>query len=141
MSMPTSSRLYHCIRCHAQVVICRRCDRGQRYCTTGCSKEARDLSCKRASKKYQATRAGRFNNAARQQHFRARQKQKVTHDSSIQIPLHDVLPPRSSRPQNNEKPPQIKTVLACHSCGQACDGFFRSDFLRTSLLKPVFRRQ
>ncbi len=141
MSMPTSSRLYHCIRCRAQVVICRRCDRGQRYCTNGCSQEARDASRKRASKKYQTTRAGRFNNAARQRRFRTRQKQKVTHHRSIQIPLHDVLLSKPSSPQCDEKKLDIKTFMACHYCGVAADGFFRSDFLRTSRLKPVFRRQ
>jgi hypothetical protein len=74
--MPTSSRLYQCLRCHTPVVICHRCDRGQRYCAKGCCKKARIASQKRARKKYQTTRAGRFNNAARQQRFRTRHKQK-----------------------------------------------------------------
>ena len=75
--MQTSSRLYQCLRCHIPVVICHRCDHGQRYCANGCSKKARMVSQKRASEKYQTTRAGRFNNAARQQRFRNRQKQFI----------------------------------------------------------------
>jgi len=89
--MQTSSRLYQCLRCHVPVVICSRCDHGQRYCANGCSKKARIASQQRARKKYQATRAGRFNNAARQQRFRTRQKQKVTHHCSLKNPPHDVL--------------------------------------------------
>ena len=30
--MDPSARLYHCARCHCQVILCRRCDRGQVYC-------------------------------------------------------------------------------------------------------------
>jgi len=33
--MSLSARLYHCQRCHTQVIICSRCDRGQRYCPGG----------------------------------------------------------------------------------------------------------
>jgi hypothetical protein len=44
------------------------------YCAKGCSEKARMASQKRATKKYQTTLAGRFNNAVRQQRFRARQK-------------------------------------------------------------------
>ncbi len=141
ISMTTSSRLYHCLRCHAQVVICRHCDRGNRYCTNGCSKKARAISLKRACKKYQSTRIGRFNNAARQQRFRTQQKQKVTHHRSIQIHLHDVLITQSSEPQRDHQQPEIKTFLACHYCGKTGNGFFRSDFLQTSRLKPMLRRQ
>ncbi len=80
--MPASSRLYFCSRCHTQVIICSRCDRGQRYCPGECRHEARSESGKRATKKYQSTRTGRFNNAARQQRFRERHSQKVTHQGS-----------------------------------------------------------
>lgn len=96
MSMKTSSRKYQCLRCHTLVIICHRCDRGQRYCTHGCSEKARKTSTKRASKKYQATRRGRFNNAARQQRYRNQIRQKVTHHSSLKITLHDVLTKRST---------------------------------------------
>jgi hypothetical protein len=50
MSMDTSSRKYQCLRCHALVIICHRCDHGQRYCTHGCSEQARKESTQRASK-------------------------------------------------------------------------------------------
>lgn len=53
--MQISSRLYHCCRCHAQVIVCSVCDHGQRYCPGECRHQARSESLKRAGKKYQAT--------------------------------------------------------------------------------------
>ena len=128
--MQTSSRLYQCLHCHVQVIICHRCDHGQRYCATGCSKKARIASQKRARNKYQATRAGRFNNAARQQRFRARQKQKVTHHGSLQIPRHDVLSKQLISPKNPRAHPEQTTIMCCHHCGEVCSPFLRHDFLR-----------
>ena len=127
--MQTSSRLYQCLRCHVPVVICHRCDHGQRYCANGCSKKARIASQKRASKKYQTTRAGRFNNAARQQRFRTRQKQKVTHHCSLKASPHDVL---TQQLKTSKRPPifpkQTKEIH-CHHCGEICSPFLRHGFL------------
>lgn len=128
--MPTSSRLYQCLRCHSPIVICHRCDRGQRYCALGCSKKARVVSQKRASKKYQATRQGRFNNAARQRRFRARQKQKVTHHSSLQIPHYAVLTRQLSAPKRPPERPKHTATIRCHHCGEVCSPFLRHDFIR-----------
>lgn len=137
--MQTSSRLYQCLRCHAPIVICHRCDRGQRYCTKGCSKKARAVSLKRASQKYQATRRGRFNNAARQQRFRARQKQKVTHQSSLKIPRYDVLITRKVRPKETLNRQKNTTTVYCHHCGECCNPFLRHDFLRYKISKRNLR--
>jgi len=139
--MPLSQRLYHCLRCHAQVVICTRCDRGNRYCSQGCSRFARQESRKRATTKYQQTRLGRTNNAGRQQRFRDRKKQKVTHQCSIELPLHDVVKTRSVADWRREKTVKSKAFEACHFCQQAGTGFFRQDFLHSSHLKPSFRRR
>lgn len=139
--MPLSQRLYHCLRCHAQVVICTHCDRGNRYCTQGCSRLARQDSRKRAAKKYQQTRIGHINNAARQQRFRDRQKQKVTHQCSIPIPHHDVVKSRPVAYWRREKTVKHRTFEACHFCQLAGSGFFRQDFLHSSHLKPSFRRR
>ena len=35
--MPDTGRMYLCARSHEQVVVCRRCDRGQVYCPSGCA--------------------------------------------------------------------------------------------------------
>lgn len=129
LSMQTSSRLYQCLRCHVPVVICSRCDHGQRYCANGCSKKARIASQQRARKKYQATRAGRFNNAARQQRFRNRQKQIVTHHCSLQTPPHDVLIKRTKHRKSSPLRPKQTKNMHCHHCGEICSPFLRHGFL------------
>jgi len=139
--MQSSARMYSCCRCQAQVIICSQCDRGNRYCTDGCSVAARSASLKRASEKYQSTRAGRFNNAVRQMRFRQRQNQIVTHQGSLLVTSHDVLKAKSHRPEKAEKYAQNGCVLLCHHCGAVCDPFLRQDFLHQSRLLRSFRRQ
>jgi len=137
--MQTSSRIYHCHHCHDLVIICHRCDHGQRYCANDCSKKARIASQKRASKKYQTSRGGRFNNAARQQRFRNRQKQKVTHHGSLQTPFHDVLPKQLTPPKSPMNNPKQPDIMCCHHCGEACSPFLRDDFLRQRVTQGYLR--
>jgi hypothetical protein len=137
--MQTSSRLYHCHRCHAQVIICSKCDRANRYCTNGCAKKARHASLARASKKYQQSRLGRFNNAKRQQRFRQRQKQKVTHQSSALIALNDVLKGQVKVRKKRCAPSKHNADMVCHHCGEACSPFLRHDFLRGKVFKGRMR--
>ena len=54
-----SSRLFLCGRCRRQVVICRRCDRGQVYCGPDCALEVRRRNQRDARRRYQATDRGR----------------------------------------------------------------------------------
>ena len=139
--MPGSSRLYHCCRCQAQVIICSRCDRGQRYCAGSCSHEARSASLKRASKNYQSSRSGRFNNAARQRRYRARQKQKVTHQGSPVLRTRDLLKNKATRSASHPKQGQSCTTIRCHHCGVVCGPFLRHDFLHRGRFERSFRRQ
>ena len=139
MPMPTTSRKYQCLRCHALVITCHHCDHGQRYCANGCSEKARKDSTKRASKKYQATRRGRFNNATRQQRYRSQVKQKVTHHSSLEIHLHDVLVKRSAPTKKAAIPPTYEKTMRCHHCGKVCSPFLRDEFLRYQLTKENLR--
>ena len=134
--MPVSSRLYHCSRCHSPVIICSRCDRGQRYCTGDCRHQARSESRKRARKKYQSTRKGRFKNAARQQRFRQRNKQKVTHQGSTPKRLHDLLKTRLTELKKTQKPAFPGSTGHCHFCGAVSDPFLRQGFLHSRLFSP-----
>ncbi len=139
MLMQTSSRKYQCLRCHTLVIICHHCDHGQRYCANGCSKKARKDSLHRASKKYQATRRGRFNNALRQQRYRCKKKQKVTHHSSLKMSLHDVLVKRLMSDKKVANPPHYGKTMRCHHCGKVCSPFLRDDFLRYQFTKDNLR--
>jgi hypothetical protein len=123
------ARLYHCSRCHAQVIICQNCDHGNRYCFGGCAELARQVSLKRASKKYFATRQGRIKNAARQQACRDRKKQIVTHQGSQQTPSHDVLENIPQPPEKCEKTPDLPFSIVCHRCGCQCEPFLRLDVM------------
>ncbi len=138
--MQTSSRLYQCTRCHTQVIICSRCDRGQRYCNSGCAQAARADSRKRACQKYQSSRAGRFNNAARQQRFRTQKKQKVTQQGSVPKRLHALLEIQLTRKNEARKPLFPSTTIHCHFCGEACAPYLRHDFLYSTGAKRSFRR-
>lgn len=137
--MQTSSRLYHCLLCHAQVIICSHCDHGHRYCLGGCASTARQTSLVRASKKYQGSRRGRFNNAARQQRYRLHQKQKVTHQS-IQLTSVNVVLKASQTCRKAVFPgPTQDLVMVCHHCGEVCNPFLRHDFLRGKVFKGRLR--
>ena len=76
-------RLYNCRRCAQQVQICRDCDRGNQYCAGGCARIRRHESLRRAAHRYQRGYHGARRHAARQQVWRARQAQKVTHQGSL----------------------------------------------------------
>ncbi len=138
--MQTSSRLYQCTRCHAQVIICSDCDRGQRYCNDGCARDARTDSLKRATRKYQLGRAGRFNNASRQQRFRQRKKQKVTYQGSALKRLRDLLKTRLTQLKKVSRPSFPGTGVYCHHCGALCEPFLRHDFLHSSRYSQILRR-
>ena len=137
--MPSSSRLYFCSRCHVQVIICSHCDRGQRYCTGKCRYQARSESIKRSRIKYQSSRQGRFNNAARQQRFRDRHSQKVTHQGSPSIRQNDLLRISLTETKKTPKPSFSGSTIHCHYCGAQCDPFLRQDFLHSSRIKRPFR--
>jgi len=141
--MNTSARLYSCCRCrcHAQVIICRQCDRGQRYCTKGCSVKARRESLKRAAIKYQATRAGHFNNALRQQRYRDRKNNKVTHQCSLRISIRDVLKPAVNRQKVTLLSSTNTSILICHHCKLAYGPFLRHDFIDRTRFERSFRRR
>jgi len=130
--MNPSARMFHCARCHGQVIVCRRCDRGHVYCTRGCADQARTDSLHRAAKRYRSTRRGRHNNADRQRRFRARQRKKVTHQGSLKIIglvlLLLALNAGESHPEDPHN--RDETALYCHLCHCECDPFLRRDFLR-----------
>ncbi len=75
--MRPSYRLYNCARCHVQVNLCTRCDRGQVYCEKVCSEEARRESCKLSGQRYQATERGKRKHAARQVRYCMRQAEEI----------------------------------------------------------------
>ena len=129
--MEPPARHYLCARCRTAVLICSHCDRGQRYCAGDCAKLARTQSLQDAGQRYQTSRSGRLNHAARQHRYRDRQT-KVTHHGSplrtpdVLLPVSPMLPVKSS--------PQ---PWHCHFCGQLQSQFVRLDFLRHRIRRPL----
>ena len=131
-TMEPSSRLFLCAHCRKQVIICRRCDRGQIYCPEGCSQIARLDSLRAAARRYQQSRPGRLNHAERTRRYRRRQ-QKVTHQGSEPTAPNDLLstnPPISRKSDVLDAKPVVDDSVQCHFCGQRCSAFVRQDFLR-----------
>jgi hypothetical protein len=74
-----SCRMFLCARCRSQVLVCRRCDRGQIYCVGTCAQEGRRDRQREARRRYQATPRGRAMHAGRNRRYRARQRHVTDH--------------------------------------------------------------
>jgi hypothetical protein len=78
-------RAFACRLCGKRVLICKRCDRGHRYCSPVCSRAARLASIRQARRRYQRTDAGRRGNARRQRELYRRRhllRKNLTHQGS-----------------------------------------------------------
>ena len=108
-----SARLFLCACCRIQVLVCRQCDRGQRYCAGACAATRRQVLQRGAGRRYQRSRAGRFKHAARTRRWRARQvtpAKIVTHQGSHDPPQDALL----------TATPTIAVATALASTDQAC---------------------
>jgi hypothetical protein len=80
--------------CNAMFTICERCDRGQRYCSAACRTRMRRQQRVAATRRYQASPAGKQAHIKRQRAYRERVKSaSVTHhgpDSIISLPTKPV---------------------------------------------------
>jgi hypothetical protein len=126
--MADDGRLFLCERCRVQVVVCRRCDRGQIYCGRSCSSKARSASTAAAGRRYQGSRRGRFAHAARARRYRAHAK-IVTHQGSASTPTADLLPGMTTA-SRAESVPVSATEPRCHRCGAPCAPALRQSWLR-----------
>ena len=138
--MENTARLFHCARCRCQVVICRRCDRGNIYCGGGCAQQARGESVRAAGGRYQRSRRGRFAHAARQRRYRSRRR-KVTHQGSSPVPPHASLSPESRVLHRHDTalPVGHERGARCQFCQRPCSPFLRLDFLHSGgprLIRP-----
>lgn len=129
--MEPPGRRYLCVRCRCAVLICSRCDRGQRYCTGGCAKAARTGSLRAAGQRYQASPRGRHAHAARQSRYRVRQE-KVTHHGSPPPAPPALLPPDPTAPEANVP----AAPWHCHFCGRKQVEQVRLGFLRRRIRRP-----
>jgi hypothetical protein len=125
--MMSSARIFNCLLCHRQVIICSCCDRGNIYCGPDCAQKARKASLHAAGKLYQSTRRGKFNHARRQSCYREQAK-KVTHHGSFEIGSGGLLHPEDHELKRSDQ----NNDLYCNFCGCKCESLLRVDFLKTS---------
>ena len=141
LPMLETARVFNCAHCDRQVVICRHCDHGNRYCGRDCAQAARRASRRAAGARYQRSRPGRMKHAQRQRRYRRRWR-KVTHQGSLAPPTDVSLPPESRAwaPPPEPAPTPAPEGLRCHFCGRMCSAFVRLGFLRQRRDGPVMQR-
>lgn len=132
--METVGRFFLCACCRTQVLICSDCDRGQIYCSGTCSQLVRRASVRKAGRRYQSSRRGRFAHARRMCRYRARQE-KVTHQGSLPSPANALLAVDSATATSTTLTLPVCTAPIvsashCHFCDCRCSEFVRTGFLR-----------
>ena len=165
--MDQPARLYLCARCRVQVILCSRCDRGNRYCGRVCWRQARTEARRQAAQRYQRSWRGRVCHAQRSRRWRQRRAardaacdagvnaQNVTHQGSrpgaASAPLaawtHDSTTvdvagtaADIAAPIATQAPviATVATSWVCRRCGQRQPAALRLGFLRHGL--PACRR-
>lgn len=145
--MCPSARFFLCARCRIQVLVCRRCDRGQMYCGALCSGDSRRQRQREANRRYSKTRAARHNNALRQQRYRQRQRalnspidKKVTDQGSAHLQRADTLVREHSTRPINRLDAQKAMSSHCAACGVRCSALVRHDYLLPHQRRRHWRR-
>ena len=147
VAMKNAARLFTCASCRRQVVLCRRCDHGNIYCSRHCSGRARRRSVRLAGQRYQDSRRGCHKHAERQRRYRERRRcpapavrasvQKVTHHPLTRERrrpfVRKTQDGRSGTQPSGQKKPT--GVLRCHGCGRFC----RRAAIRTREKEPCLR--
>lgn len=132
MSPPGSpvfrQRVCHWPACGTVFYLCRRCDRGQRYCSPHCRQKALHRQRRQANRRHQQTPEGRADHRDRQREYRQRQHARVTDKSSpppapsanlsgrAVIAAWPASPAHSFR-RISGRPPQHGWVV-CQICGR-----------------------
>ena len=121
-------RVCHWPACGTIFYLCRRCDRGQRYCNPHCRQKALRLQRRQANRRHQQTPEGREDHRDRQRDYRQRQRARVT-DKSSQPPAPSAsltervviaalsAPPAPNFGRVSGRPPQRSWVV-CQICGR-----------------------
>jgi hypothetical protein len=145
--MSQTGRLYRCARCHEQVVVCQRCDRGQIYCAAGCAALARRERQRGAGERYQASRRGRFVHAERSRRYRQRRRalaEIVTHQGCVAPDAGALLRTEATVTVTESIDTVVEVVAievmslatptepssSCKHCGARCAGGVRNGYLR-----------
>jgi hypothetical protein len=124
------SRMFLCLRCRRQLLICRRCDRGQVYCGQDCALEVRRSRQREARRRYQASERGRQMHAERSRRYRAsgRPVHRVTDQGQNLVPKPAQRPEPAPATAVKAQPAAINIrsrLAVCNHCGQPVSNFVR----------------
>ena len=114
-AMDRSARLFLCVRCRQQVMLCSHCDHGQLYCSPSCSSAGRHEHRRHSAQRYQDSRGGRLKHAARTACWRRRERQRQrclclsSAGADVNKVTHQGCPPM----QADASLPACKTTNAC----------------------------
>ena len=157
--MDQPALLYLCARCRVQVILCSRCDRGNRYCGRQCRHLAREQARRDTAQRYQCSWRGRIAHAQRSRRWRQRRAARdaacdrgdeahnVTHQGSrpgeASAPLaawtHDstaVAPADTAADITaHSAPPELAIAMVapcwtCRRCGERQPPALRLGFVR-----------
>ena len=119
--------------------ICRRCDRGQQYCSQLCRQQACRQQRRLANRRHQQSPEGRQDHRDRQREYRRRRQGTRVTDvpsrvlpSGSRIPLRGALANWNPRAERNSTPQRHHGLLRCVFCDRW--GRFVEQFPR------IFRR-
>jgi hypothetical protein len=137
-----SCRMFLCARCRSQVLICRRCDRGQIYCTETCAQDARRDNQRQARRRYQATPRGRAMHAARNRCYRARSRCVTDQGPAIERKADSLLALRAHAEVGEQSVSRkFAAYRLCHRCERSASPFLRlSEYPGRNKTKSVHRR-
>lgn len=122
--MNNTARIFNCIYCQRQTIICTYCDRGNIYCGPICAKQSRAKNHRISNRVYQKTFRGKQKHAIRQRNYRLRQKQKVTDQGSALTSQDDLL-----LETKNKNKCSSKKIIFCDFCHTRVPDFFRTGYL------------
>jgi len=159
VSLDRPARLFLCAGCRVQVVLCSRCDRGNRYCSRTCWRQTHDLARREAACRYQRSRGGSVRHAARSHRWRQRTALQAAEGAGADITghadpdvdaaaahkvTHQGCPPwvgaaplaactpdiASTTVEPSADAPASPTVRRCYRCAAEQPDWLRQGFLR-----------
>ena len=123
--MNDTARIFNCVRCQRQTIICAYCDRGNIYCGFICARQSRIQNHRISNRIYQKTYRGKQKHSERQKYYRLRQKEKVTDQGSVSISQNDLL---LATEIDTKK--ITSEQMHCHFCKQIVSPYLRNGYLR-----------
>ena len=131
-------RLRVCLggECRATFFLCSRCDRGQRYCSLACRRQARLHQRRCANRRHQRSPEGRLDHRDRQREYRRRRTQRapqarvtdqgsllITSPASSECGKVDATAIAAPPPSSAAWPPRwpekrLGVWLCCRICGR-----------------------